>query len=158
MSKDRLAALALLLLAALYLAAAFRLKIGAPRAPGPGFLPVVIGVGLLVCAAVHLLQTLRVPRPVRRPKEDTRSSQTRTVVGLLACTFIYPLCLNHLNFVTTTFLAVFTMLRILRYKSWAASALVGLLLAVACFLVFGLLLGVAVPSGPIEELLYRLRG
>jgi hypothetical protein len=29
---------------------------------------------------------------------------------------------------------------------------------VACFLVFAVLLGVTLPSGPIEEFLYRLRG
>jgi hypothetical protein len=32
------------------------------------------------------------------------------------------------------------------------------MIVVVCFMVFAVLLGVTLPSGPIEEFLYRLRG
>jgi hypothetical protein len=63
-----------------------------------------------------------------------------------------------LDFVLSTFVTVFAMLLILRFKTWPVCLLVSLFTAVACFVVFAMLLGVALPSGIIETFLYRLRG
>ncbi len=157
MSKDRLTAICLFGFSLLYLLGCWQLKLGSARAPGPGFLPTIIGVGLLACTGTHLLQTLRVPRPAAGPS-GAGSHRQWTVLALLGCTFIYPVFLNRLNFIPTTFATVLAMLLLLRYRTWMACVLLAAGLTVACFLIFAVLLGVAVPSGFLEELLYRVRG
>lgn len=70
----------------------------------------------------------------------------------------YPFLLFHLNFILATFLVVYTMLWILKYKGPVWDSLIAISLAVMSFSVFALGLGVSLPSGPIEEIFYRLRG
>jgi len=82
----------------------------------------------------------------------------RAWVGIAICVFAYPALLMSLDFVLSTFATVFAMLVILRFKAWPVCLLVSLFTAIACFVVFAMLLGVALPSGFIEMFLYRLRG
>jgi hypothetical protein len=92
------------------------------------------------------------------PTEGALAVNLRAWVGIAVCVFAYPALLMTLDFVVSTFVTVFAMLLVLRFKTWPVCLVVSLFTAIACFVVFAILLGVALPSGFIEGYLYRLRG
>jgi len=158
MKKETIAALTLFGFSLLYALGCMGLKFGSLRKPGPGFLPSLIAVALILCTSVHLYQVLRQRSRASGSEQGSQPLNFRVVTGLGLCVFIYPALLMTVDFVIATFLSVFAMLLILRYKTWLVSLLVSLVTALVCFSAFGLVLGLALPSGPVEALLYRLRG
>ena len=54
--KEAVTAVGFLVFSTLYLGSALRLKVGTAGNPGPGFLPILIGVWLSVCALVWLVR------------------------------------------------------------------------------------------------------
>jgi hypothetical protein len=158
MRKDKSVALGLFGIAVLYSIGCVGLKLGTLRKPGPGLFPSLIAAALLLCTAVHAYQVFATKTETCSPAEGAQAVNLRAWVGIAICVFAYPALLMALDFVLSTFVTVMAMLLILRFKTWPVCLLVSLFTAVACFVVFAMLLGVALPSGFIETLLYRLRG
>ena len=158
--KQILISLILLGFSLFYLIASLKLKMGTHRIMGPGFFPLVIGGLLLVCTVVYLSRVLAqrarerdVVEPVPRAEKNYRA-----VAGILVCTAAFPLILEYLKFVGSTFIVGFAMLLLLKPKSVLFSLLLSIAIAVGCFLIFSRLFGVSLPFGPIEELLFRIGG
>jgi putative tricarboxylic transport membrane protein len=151
-------ALGLFGIAVLYSIGCVGLKLGTLRKPGPGLFPSLIAVALLITTAVHLYKVFTKQADAPAPEEGSQAVNLRAWVGIAVCVFAYPALLMTLDFVLSTFATVFAMLLILRFKRWPVCLLVSLFIAVVCFVVFAMLLGVALPSGFIETFLYRLRG
>ena len=159
MKKEKSVALGLFAISVLYTVGCLKLKPGTLRQPGPGLFPSLIAAALLLSSGAYLYR-------VFKNKGDDESGQSeglsqkdlRTLGGLSLCIFAYPALLTGLDFIPATFLTVFGMLIILKFRSWPVSLLVSLFTALVCFIVFAMLLGVALPSGSIEMLLYKLKG
>jgi hypothetical protein len=151
-------ALGLFGIAVLYSIGCMELKLGTLRKPGPGLFPSLIAVALLLSTTAHLYKVFMKKPEASAPAEGALAVNLRAWVGIAICVFAYPALLMTLNFVLSTFTTVFAMLVILRFKTWPVCLLVSLFTAIACFVVFAMLLGVALPSGFIETFLYRLRG
>ncbi len=158
MRKDKSVALGLFGIAVLYSIGCMELKLGTLRKPGPGLFPSLIAAALLLSTAAHLYKVYTKKTETLVPAEGAQTVNLRAWVGIAICVFAYPALLMALDFVLSTFVTVFAMLLVLRFKSWPVCLLVSLFTAIACFVVFAILLGVALPSGFIEMLLYRLRG
>jgi hypothetical protein len=158
MKKDKSVALGLFGIALLYSIGCLGLKLGTLRKPGPGLFPSLIGVALLVSTAVHLYKVFAKPADTSASTEGAPAVNLGAWIGIAVCVFAYPALLMALDFVLSTFATVFAMLLILRFKTWPLCLLVSLFTAIVCFVVFAMLLGVALPSGFIETLLYRVRG
>jgi putative tricarboxylic transport membrane protein len=158
MKKETIAALTLFGFSLLYALGSLGLKFGSLRKPGPGFLPSVIAVALILCTSVHLFQVLRKRSRGSVSGPGSQPVNLRVVAGLGLCILVYPALLMTADFVIATFLTVLAMLLILRYKTWPLCLLVSLATALVCFIAFGVVLGLALPSGFIETVLYRLRG
>jgi hypothetical protein len=144
----------------LYLIFSLKLKIGTHKIMGPGFFPIFIGVLLIVCIGAHLMRLFK-EKPEGEAAQATPFWKGRNylaVIGILACTTAYPFVLGYLKFIVSTFLAGFAMLMFLKPKSIIFSCFLSLAMAVGFFLLFSRLFGVALPSGPIEDLLYRIGG
>jgi hypothetical protein len=144
----------------LYLISSLKLKIGTHKIMGPGFFPIVIGVLLIVCIGAHLVRLFK-----EKPEGEAthaapfwKERNYLAVIGILACTTAYPFVLEYLKFIVSTLLAGFAMLMLLRPKSVIFPFFLSLAIAVGFFLLFSRLFGVALPSGPIEELLFRIGG
>lgn len=155
MIRDKLTALGLFAFSVIYLVGGWDLKLGTLKKPGPGLLPLLVGTGLLVCTAIYLWQAFR---KAAAPVSSLKSFDLKKAAWMMAAVLAYPVLLNYLDFILATFAVVYLMLLVLKYKSPAWGLVVSLLIVVACFMVFAVLLGVTLPSGPIEELLYRLKG
>jgi hypothetical protein len=158
MRKDKSVALGLFGIAVLYSIGSVGLKLGTLRKPGPGLFPSLIAVALLISTAVNLYKVFTKKADPSVPPEGAQAINLWAWIGIAVCVFAYPALLMSLDFVLSTFATVFAMLLILRFKSWPVCLLVSLFTAILCFVVFAMLLGVALPSGFIETFLYRLRG
>jgi hypothetical protein len=125
---------------------------------GPGFFPLVIGSLLLVCTTTHLILLFR-EKPLNVEINKTtpvKDKNFMAIIGLLVCTTAYPLMLEPLNFIISTLIIGFAMLILLKPRSVIFSFFLSLGMAVGCFLIFTRLFGVALPSGPVEELLFLI--
>jgi hypothetical protein len=159
MKKEKSVALGLFAISLLYAVGCLKLKLGHFQQPGPGLFPALIAAALLLSTGAYLYR-------VFKNKGDDESGRSegllkkdlRTLGGLSLCIFAYPALLTGLDFIPATFLTVFGMLLILKFRSWPVSLLVALFTALVCFIVFAMLLGVALPSGAIEMFLYKLKG
>jgi putative tricarboxylic transport membrane protein len=151
------AAVALFAFGLVYFLSALPLSMGTPGRPGPGLVPAVIGGLLVLCTSAHLVRTLRrsgtghaVPTAV--PARRNRLA----IAGILASTIVYPLILEPLKFLLATAAVAFVMLVLLSPGRPVFSLFLALGMAVVFFVVFSRLLGVALPSGALEHLVFQI--
>lgn len=133
---------------------------GTLKNPGPGLIPAVLGVLLVGCTAFYLFQVFskKTPENGDNKNRSTEGKNYRALAGVFACTLIYPFILEPLKFIISTFAAGSIMLVLLKPKKILFSCLLALGMAVGAFLIFSRLFGVALPSGFLENLLFRIGG
>jgi len=131
------------------------LKLGTFKKPGAGMFPLLIGIGLLVCTGIYLWQTFRKPEGSKPSEEFVHAG---TVVQLSVAILVYPVLLHYLNFILATFAVVYFTLLTLKYKGPVWDFFIALGSVVFSFVVFGMILGVSLSFGPVEEIFFRLRG
>jgi len=156
--KETIIAMVLLGFSALYLVSSFRLEIGNPRNPGPGFFPIVIGVLLTVCAGTYVLRVIRKRARGEKATPSAEGRNYRGIAAIIASGISYPLILGTFKFLLSTFVVTFLMLYLLKPKKLLSSILLALALALASFLIFCRFLGVGLPMGPIEIFLFHVGG
>ena len=145
-TRDRAAALALLLFGLGGTFAASRLTIGDPGHPGPGFFPLWLALALSVVALALLLRpAAAAPRPVAGPAARLRPG--KAVLAVLA-TAVYAAALEPLGFVLTTFLFLVFLLTVVEPRRRTAALAISAATAGACHLVFKAWLDVQLPAGP----------
>jgi len=142
----------------LYAIGCMQLKLGTLQKPGPGLFPSLIAAALLLSTAVHLYKVFSKREEKSDRPEDGARMNLRAWAGLAVCVVAYPILMMYLDFVLSTFVTVFAMLLVLRYKTWPVCLFVSLFTAVVFFVVFAMLLGVVLPSGSIETFFYSLKG
>jgi putative tricarboxylic transport membrane protein len=148
----------LFVLSVVYLYGGTRLKMGTMKNPGPGFVPSLLGLLLFATTGLYLINALRGRGSNQGIPDDVPPPRGRygVVFGILGAVLIYPVLLTHLQFVLSTFIVLFAMLVLLRYRSPLFSGVVALLLSVVSFVVFARLLGVGLPIGILEEMIFRV--
>jgi putative tricarboxylic transport membrane protein len=145
MTRDRVAALVLLLFAVGGTLEASRLAIGDPGHPGPGFFPLCLALALGVVALALLLQPARVPsRPAVAP-EGLRPSKAALA---LAASVTYAFAVEPIGFVLTTAAFLLFLLKVIEARGWRSSLVIALAAAIACHVVFKVWLAVQLPVGP----------
>jgi putative tricarboxylic transport membrane protein len=157
--KQRVASFVLFFFSLVYLYGCLGLKIGRTGNPGPGFMPLVVGILLVFFSGLGLVQTLR-RRQASIPDAEGDSPTTAGILfplGTAACVLLYPFLLKGLKFIPSTFLVMFVMLVMNRYKNLALNGLIALVIAVASFVFFSMILGVVLPMGKLEILIFQLR-
>lgn len=130
---------------------------------GPMGFPKVIGSFLVVGG---LVQATRTYLYIRRfgmwaPEEGTEdepeypSSKWRALLSM-AGGFVYLALLEPVGFEIMTPLAIVAALWALGYRDWLWRAIVGVSFTVFSFVLFGVVLGVPLPHGVLEDLLLNL--
>lgn len=115
--------------------------------PGPGFLPLWIGIALSALAAALVVKSARLPRP---PARDAKSESRKLVKpmiawsALLAMIFLVDVLGFLLSFALT---AAFLVFALDRQRALAALA-VALGSTTAFYLIFVFALGLRLPRGP----------
>lgn len=156
--KDKIGGFILFVFSLVYLYGCFGLKIGRANNPGPGFIPLLVGVGLLVFTSIHLYQVLRVKGEKSQTDEYKPAEKANFIVflGIAACVLAYPFLLKQLSYLLSTFIIVFVMLILMKYKSPVISLLVSVIISVISYMLFTKALGVVLPMGAIEQLILSI--
>jgi putative tricarboxylic transport membrane protein len=145
-SRDRAAALVLLLFGLSGLVEARRLTIGGPGHPGPGFFPFGLALALsLVALALLLRPGPPGPGPVAEGRGRRRPG--KVVLALLAGA-AYAGALETVGFVLTTFLFLVFLLTVVEPRRWTSSLAIAAATSAASHLVFKVGLNVQLPAGP----------
>lgn len=130
---------------------------------GPMGFPKVIGSFLVIGGLVLAVNTARRIRQTgwwaaeegTEDEPDHPSSGRRALV-VMAGSFGYLALLPSVGFEILTPIGIALALWALDYRTWAWRAVVGTAFTVFAFVVFGIVLGVPLPHGPLEDLLLSL--
>ena len=119
-------------------------------APGPRFMPIVLALFLSVLNVLYWLETFfsRSEKKLSMPRlSQLIRPAAFFLVGLLMI-FLW----ERLGVVATVLLSSFLELKLIEGHSWTRSVLVGLLLSISTWLLFQVILGIPLPTGPFEWL------
>jgi len=158
--NQKITAFILLGFSLLYFFSSLRLKLGTLKNPGPGLIPVGIGCLLLLCTGIYLTRVLREKPPGAEREAPSQQGPKNylAIFGILGCTLAYPFLLEYAKFILSTFAVAYVMLVLLKPPGSLFSFFLALGMAVGSFLIFSLLLGVALPGGFLEDFLFRIGG
>jgi hypothetical protein len=152
--KERIVSLGILLFAMVYTAGAIVLKVGTLAQPGAGQFPAAIAISLLAISGFHAWRTFR----MTSEKEEGHRWAQLAPVGIAAALVVYPILLKTVNFLTSTFLILFVLFRLLRFKTTTVSFLTALVMTILSFIIFTGLLGVVLPTGVMEQFILNITG
>ena len=128
-----------------YLVQATTYTVGTLDEPGPGIMPLVVGVLVALASVTVLVDALAVPHD--EAEEIPAGSDRRRLLLCLAYLFLFLLALPWAGDIVAAFgLGVATM-RTLSTRSWARIALYAAIISVACHYFFVTLLQVQMPRG-----------
>jgi hypothetical protein len=146
---ERVVALAMLIVSAVYLLQALRMPLGLAARPGPGFYPAAVGAFAFVVAGVVTLLAFRRSAPAADDADDETdvASADRRRVWLTVATLAgFCLLLPWIGYPLAALVLVATLLRQLG-AGWRGAALTALLSAEGSYYLFAGLLGVTLPRG-----------
>jgi hypothetical protein len=157
--REKISTVVLFLFSLVYLYGCLKLRIGHAANPGPGFMPLVVGILLVFFTGTDLVRTLRRTQTPGPQTEGGGSPSAGILLplGTAACVLAYPFLLKGLKYILSTFLVMFIMLLMNRYKHPALNALIALVVALASFVFFCMILGVVLPMGKVETFLLQFR-
>ena len=138
----RVAAAVLLIFGAGFLLEARRYTFGAPNAPGPGFLPVILGVAFVLLALLLLVRPGRPPEDVLPPDR----AGTVRIVATVAFLAVAIALLDRLGFLVTATLLMLGLLLVLDRRP-VRDLLLAPISTVAVYVVFKVWLRVPLPAG-----------
>lgn len=145
---DQMSSLVWLTFAVYICIASSRLSFGSFDHPGPGFLPLLVGICLGIFSIVAFLQA-RLSKENNEPTSSWYPKQRwKKMIGVLAVMFIYAFCLEILGFLLATFLLLIFLFRAgMESPKWAV-AIGGSAIASFCsYAVFELWLKTQLPRG-----------
>lgn len=146
--RDWLSSLIWMGLGALFIGGGLQQGLMREGAPGPGFLPVLTGMALIVVSLFVFIPALcrREEDGERIPFFPERGSFKKWLLALIAL-IAYCFALTRVGYVLTTFVFMTFMARIMEPRAWTISLLVALLTTVVTYVLFVVLLEVQLPQG-----------
>jgi hypothetical protein len=141
---DRVAGAALVVLALVTLVLSRSLPLGTLRNPGPAYMPVVLALILLVFGALLVLLGRRSP-----PWASVAWWEWRHAVAILGACVFAALALERLGYRLTVATMLAFLLGVVERKSALLTVTFAIAVALATFFLFGTLLRVPLPRGPL---------
>ena len=141
----RIAAVVLLVFGAGFLLEARRYAFGSPNAPGPGFLPMVLGITFALLALGLLVRPGHVPERVLPPDR----AATVRIVSTLVFLAVAIALLDRLGFLVTATLLMLGLLLVLDRRP-IRDVVLAPISTVAVYVVFKVWLRVPLPAGVLS--------
>ena len=149
-NRDLLSSIVWMAFGGLFVVESLRLGQMKDGVPGPGFLSLLAGIGLILLSFSVLISALSTrEKTVSGGLFPEQGSLKRLLLALLAM-FAYGLVMNVLGYLITTFIFMFFMSRLIEPKRWWRSFIMALLTAVLSYIMFVVLLGVQLPRGLLK--------
>jgi putative tricarboxylic transport membrane protein len=149
--RDRASSLFWMGFGVMFLIGAWRQGLMRQGVPGPGFLPFLCGIALILLSLAVLISALVTEKNEngqgREPEKFfPEQGSRRRMVCTLAALVAYGLCLPYLGFLLTTFVFMLFTLRLMERQKWIRVILLSLSIAVLAHLLFAAL-DVQMPPG-----------
>jgi hypothetical protein len=147
---DRMSSLFWFALGAAICVGSVQIRLGTFRRPGPGFMPFLSGVSLMLFGVILMVSTLT---RADNEKEETKSEKLWTKENwkgfslTLLALFGYSLLMNTLGFYTTTFLFLFFLFKLTAPRKWLMPLAFAGASVVLSYLIFSLWLMSQFPGG-----------
>lgn len=157
---ERYFAASILIFSLIYTWKSLSLRVGTLAAPGPGFLPLVVGTASSVIATIILINSYIVMNrgKINRAKEETptkmeKSGETLTkenkakIILFAIGVIIYISFLKTLGYLISTFCLMLYLLRVMRVEGWWRPVVLSVVCSVIAYVVFAVWLKVPLPKG-----------
>jgi hypothetical protein len=154
--KEKIIACVLVAFSVVYFMGCLNTAVGRMGNPGAGLIPRLIAVCLLVTTGLNAFRIFKCRDDPSEHRKETPVGSCSAVIGIAIVILLYPLLLYSLKAILATFVSSFAMLRLMRYKNMVKCLVISLAVSGSVYVIFGLILRVTFPSGPIEELMWRL--
>jgi putative tricarboxylic transport membrane protein len=149
---DLVVAILIFALGALVAFDSFRLgATWASDGPQAGYFPFYIGFLVCACSAVVAVQSIARLRTDRR--EFVSVGQFRQVLVILVPSVLYVLGVSLIGIYVSSALFIALFMKFAGHYTWLRSAIVGLGVAGAAFVMFEIWFKIPLPKGPLERLL-----
>jgi putative tricarboxylic transport membrane protein len=128
---------------------AFTYGIGGSVSPGPGFLPLLTGICLVLLSLILLLSTLKDNTTLKEktekffPEKESFKKISLSILGLI----LYTVALEYFGYVLTTLLFMIFMLKCIESRNRITVLLWSSLTAISFYLLFEMLLKSQLPKG-----------
>ena len=128
---------------------AHRLGIGSLHAPGPGLMPFLLGVLLLILSVPILLRALLLRARAARAEEEGSWAgiHWKNVLFIVASLVGYALLLEQIGFVAVAFLFLLILFKGFTPQRWLFSLSASLLTVLITYILFAVILKVELPGG-----------
>jgi putative tricarboxylic transport membrane protein len=147
LKKDLISSLFWMTSAGLIIFGSLRLQLGVPQNPGPGFLPFLVGILLLILSAALLIRSLR-ERREEDPAKASGSAKRVKLFGTVAALLVFPFAFPHLGFLLTTIPLMIFLSRVVGELNWKISLTIGHATSFFMYFLFKVWLKVQFPTGP----------
>lgn len=145
LTGEKIVNLCLLLLSGFYLYYTLsHYKIGTIRMPKEGFMPLILGVGMVLLSGFLTAQAFLGKGDAGGAKFPIQWWRFGLIVGV---SLLYAVTMQTIGYPLGTFLFLLCILKLSRVDGWVKPLLIALLCAVAFYLIFKVGLGVMLPAG-----------
>lgn len=142
LTADRLAGVVLAAFALFALWESSKLPFGTVEQPGPGTVPVLLALTLLVCSLAV------VGGATARPLSALQWTEWRHAVAILGACVFMALALERLGYRLTILIVLFALVTFLEKKSWIVGGVFAIGFSLGSYYLFNTLLKVPMPQSP----------
>jgi putative tricarboxylic transport membrane protein len=136
----------IILISLIFCVSSFKLGLGRFHDPGPGLIPFLVGILLILFSVGVVVETYSSLEKEERPKLF-EGKRWRMVLLILLSLFIYVPLLDILGFPLATFLLLLFLFKISEEQTWKVAFFASLLTTGATYLLFDYTLNVTLPTG-----------
>ncbi len=145
LTGEKIVNLCLLLASAFYLYySQTHYKLGTIKSPREGFMPLILGIGMVVLSGFLTVQAFLNKGDAKNVKFDI---QWWRFGAIIAVSLAYALTMDFVGYPLGTFLFLFGILKLAKVDGYVKPVLIALISAVAFYLLFKVALGVMLPAG-----------
>ena len=145
--NDLISSLFFLVCGLLIVAGSLRMPIGRLGEPGPGFLPLFVGIFLALLSAALFIRSLRLKMSDQKAFRLDRKERFKVVTMSLSL-LLYCVALKPLGFLLATFLLLLFLFKVTGGFRWKMSIAGPVLITIFFYLLFAVWLEVQFPMGP----------
>lgn len=131
----------------LIMAGSLGMPVGRLGEPGPGFLPLIVGILLVVISGIVFRQSLK-SKVADQKVPGLDRKQLFKVLTMCLALILYAVALKPLGFVLVTFLLIVFLFRAIGNYQWKVSIAGAILITLCFYLLFKVWLEVQFPMGP----------
>jgi hypothetical protein len=128
-----------------------KLEIGRPSRPGPGFMPLLIGIFMGTTSLITLLTMIWTKKEISRERRDDRlfaSVHLRKPLLVYVAVATYALTLNSFGYLISTFFLMFFLFKYIEPQKMLTALLATILTVCFSYLIFVVWLGCQFPPFP----------